>query len=221
MGCLFISGSHEGPLTVSCFWRFCRHWAVWMQQMLRTWRKIKEQRTWKEFVRVRSEWWEPHRNVAHRALCWPQWGPQLYASGMETWGFPTLTACTLLLLPWVCGYPGTFPTWGTVWNSQVEHRVLSPGRGEASEPRHSPSAYPFSDSSSVSGKYFPLLVSGTSSTWYAETLIVPNPQKIFLWPTKSSSFFLDGEDFIFLSSQEARENISIYSISHITNYYSI
>ena len=90
--------------------------------------------------------------------------PSFMLAGGKHGVSPLSPLCTLLLLPWVCGYPGTFPTWGTVWNSQVEHRVLSPGRGEASEPPHSPSAYPFSDSSSVSGKCFPLLVSGTSST---------------------------------------------------------
>lgn len=130
---------------------------------------------------------------------------------------PLSPHCISLLLSWVCGYPGTFPTWGTVWNSQVERRVLSPGRGEASEPKqslvtlplHIPSLTPPPFQENASLFLFP---SGISSTWHAETLIVPNAQRSFYDLQNPVLFFLDdGEGFIFLSSQEARENINIYT----------
>ena len=143
--------------------------------------------------------------------------PSFMLAGRKHGVSPLSPHCTSLLLSWVCGYPGTFPTWGTVWNSQVERRVMSPGRGEASErkqslvthPLHIPSLTPPPFQENVSLFLFP---SGTSSTWHAETLIVPNPQRSFYDLQNPVLFFLDdGEGFIFLSSQESRENINIYT----------
>ena len=199
------------------FWRFCRHWAMWIQQTLRTWRKIRRNSRHEGHWAQRSGWWEPHRNAVHRVLCWPQWDPSFMLAGRKHGVSPRSPHCTSLLLSWVCGDPGTFPTWGTVWNSRLERRVPSPGRNEASEPKqsivtlplHIPPATrpPFLEN--VSLFLFP---SGTSSTRHAETLIVPNPQRSFYDLPNPVLFFLDdGEGFIFLSSQEARENINVYT----------
>lgn len=90
--------------------------------------------------------------------------PSFILSGTGNMGLPHhhSTAYPVLLFSWVCGCPGTFTTWGTMWDSQVEHKVLRSGRGEAALPEESLVTlrpHPSSDCSSISGRCFFLLVS--------------------------------------------------------------